>query len=72
MKTPDQSANDHTPAALAAAANNFRILIDRWHDPKTCGADTDNSGEYLAYYRDPETGSHGWMCCNCNCIVQTG
>lgn len=73
MNQPNQAAGDHNPQALAAAADNYRLLIDRWHDSKTCGADLDdNEGEYVAYYRDPESGSHGWMCCNCNCIVQTG
>jgi len=26
----------------------------------------------IAYYRDPISGSHGWMCCVCRSIVQTG
>lgn len=69
----DQSAGDHNPQALAAAASNSAQLIDRWHSPKICDADIDNyDGDNIAYFRDPESGSHGWMCIKCRHVVQTG
>jgi hypothetical protein len=63
-KQPDRTANDHTPEALAAAAHNWKLAKGSWCK---CKNQTD-----LAYYRDPKTGSHGWMCCKCLCVVQIG
>jgi hypothetical protein len=66
-------ANDNTPQALEAAAHNFRQLIDRWHSAKTCDANLDDyEGTNIAYFRDPNTGYHGWMCIKCRHVVQTG
>jgi hypothetical protein len=61
-------ANDDTPEALAAAANNYRLLKDDWCKCKDSGKTTQS----IAYYRSPLTGSHGWMCAKCLAIVQTG
>ena len=66
MSKPYKKANDDTPEALDAAAKNYQLLIDQW-----CKCDAQNLHE-IAYYRDPHTGSHGWMCCKCHGIVQTG
>jgi hypothetical protein len=64
----DQSANDDTEEALLAAANNYRLVKDQW-----CKCANQNTKAHqIAYYRSPITGSHGWMCCACHCIVQTG
>ena len=67
MKTNeiDRSANDDTEAALAAAAHNYQLVKDRWCLCKKVRVD-------IAYYRSPKTGDHGWMCCVCRGIVQTG
>lgn len=67
----DQSANDHTPAALAAAAQNHAKLVPYWHNKEACSADPDDF-DNLAYYRCPKTGEHGWMCAHCRAVVQTG
>jgi hypothetical protein len=64
----DQSANDDTPEALAAAAHNWTLLKPDWC--KCGGGNMDF--EHTAYYRDPKSGSHGWMCVQCHGIVQTG
>jgi hypothetical protein len=64
MKMPDKTANDDTPEALAAAAENFKLLRNGWCVHMT-QADP-------AYYRNPQSGAHGWMCCKCLGIVQTG
>jgi len=69
----DRSANDDTPEALAAAANNWRVLVKATvslhHADQWCGC---RKQDDIAYYRDPVSGSHGWLCCQCLCIVQTG
>ena len=59
-------ANDHTPEALAAAAHNWKLVIDDWC---TCPP-SDECNQ--VYYRSPRTGSHGWMCAKCRKITQTG
>lgn len=66
MSNVNRSANDDTPEALAAAAHNWTLLGPDWC--RCAGDNFDN----LAYYRDPKSGSHGWMCCRCLGIVQTG
>jgi hypothetical protein len=65
---PDLTATDYSPETLAAAAHNWRLLNPEWHDAASCNA---TDGE-ICYYRDPESGSHGWMCTECYGIVQTG
>jgi len=68
MKVVDRSANDDSPEALAAAALNWQLLANDWcHCKNFSPTDAD-----IAYYRDPESGCHGWMCCQCFGIVQTG
>lgn len=57
-------AGDHTPEALESAAHNFRLVRDAW-----CNCATE--GEQ-AYYNNPATGQHGWMCEKCHGITQTG
>jgi len=68
MRKPNRLAGDHTSEALSAAADNFALLIADWCE---CKPEPQPIIE-TAYYRDPETGTHGWMCCKCNCITQTG
>jgi hypothetical protein len=60
----DRLAGDHSELALEAAARNYRKVKDKWCE---CGNHDD-----IVYYRSPVTGSHGWMCAKCLCIVQTG
>ena len=64
---PDLTATDYSPETLAAAAHNWRLLNPEWHDAASCDA---TDGE-ICYYRDSESGSHGWMCTKCYGIVQT-
>ena len=59
-------ASDDTPQALEAANHNY-LLISR--DRNWCFCQPE--GEQV-YYRSARTGSHGWMCCNCRGITQTG
>jgi hypothetical protein len=61
---PDQQANDDSAEALARAAANYQMVIGEW-----CRCE-DKPG--IAYYRSPHGGEHGWMCCRCLRIVQTG
>jgi len=63
-----REANDYDEASLAAAAHNFDLLQPHWAHAKKCSSTDDN----IVYYRDPRTGSHGWMCGECHRIVQTG
>ena len=65
----DKSANDDTPEALAAAAENWKKLRGDWCD---CGNPDSIKFAHSAYYRDPKSGSHGWMCVACRGIIQTG
>jgi len=67
---PDKSANDDTPAALKAAAHNYDLLKDEWCQCR--GDEDDPMPSDIAYYRSPIYGTHGWMCCKCLRIVQTG
>jgi len=66
MSDIDYSANDDTPEALRSAANNWRKVKPDW-----CKCANQNM-ENIAYYRDPISGSHGWLCGVCHGIVQTG
>lgn len=61
------AANDDTPEALALAAENWKLLIGDW-----CYCKGSEGFENAAYYRDPKSGSHGWMCGHCKHIIQTG
>jgi len=60
----DYSACDDTKHALEAAHHNYELLVDEW-----CECDTQTD---LVYYRDRNSGSHGWMCGKCRHIIQTG
>ncbi len=62
----DQSAGDHSDEALVAAAKNYAQLKNHW-----CGCERRDDAGYEAYFRGP-TGSHGWMCVQCQGITQTG
>lgn len=61
---PLSMAGDHDQVALAAAAVNFKFLRDSWCQCKP-------EGEQV-YFRNPVTGTHGWMCSCCRCITQMG
>ena len=61
---PDPRAGDDSPEALKLAARNWNLLTGGW-----CYC----TGENLeAYYRNPRTGKHGWLCCGCGGITQLG
>lgn len=63
----DKTANDDTPEALRAAAHNYKLVRDEW-----CRCLENRQMTNVAYYRSPTTGDHGWLCCQCRGIVQTG
>jgi hypothetical protein len=56
------------PAALLAAQANYRTLAPGW-----CRGHADPREDCReAYFRDQASGFHGWMCCQCRKITQTG
>ena len=61
---PLSMAGDHDPMALAAAAANYRMLRDGWCQ---CQMEAE-----AVYFRNPATGTHGWMCSVCRSITQIG
>ena len=61
---PLSMAGDHDPIALAAAAVNYKLLRDCWCQ---CQPEGDT-----VYFRNPLTGTHGWMCFACRGITQMG
>jgi len=75
LSTPDIGANDSTPEELEKAYfNNTLVIGSEWcgcierKELESKGADFDDT----YYFRDRETGSHGWACLWCNKIVQAG
>ena len=58
-------ADDVSAAGLAAAQVNWERLDRRFC---LCGPST----RLTAYYRDLNSGRHGWMCRGCNCVTQVG
>ena len=60
----DRNANDDTEDHLKAAASNHQLVRNHW-----CKCLDQND---ICYFRSPRTGYHGWMCCRCHGVVQTG
>jgi len=75
LNTPDVGANDSTPEQLEKAYfNNTLVIGNEW-----CGCaerkelEKQEAGfDDTYYFRDRETGSHGWACLWCNKIIQSG
>ncbi len=66
----DRTANDNTAPALSAAKHNYKLLrAAHWCK---CGNGSEFALANAAYYRDPASGSHGWMCGMCKGIIQLG
>jgi len=63
---PLSMAGDDSACGLAAAHANDGIRKDAWC---RCRPQT---RKYAVYYRNITTGAHGWMCCKCRGITQTG
>ena len=59
-----EDANDSTKEELEKAAHNFKQLEDGWCN---CKYETPR-----AYFRNPNTGFHGWVCVVCKKTWQVG
>lgn len=63
-----RDANDSTPRELESARINHLLLRgDDW-----CHCSCDHSMPSEVYFRDPDSGYHGWMCRTCRRVTQTG
>jgi hypothetical protein len=62
-----RDAGDHSAEALELAAKNFVHVRNDWCECKAGGPE-----QQIAYYRSKASGAHGWACCKCLGIVQTG
>jgi hypothetical protein len=69
----DFDAGDHSPQALEAAARNFRLLHSGWCSCAEIDTETNPpTRRREAYWLNPRTGAHGWMCAACRRTTQTG
>ena len=59
-----RGAGDHSEQVLIWAAYNDKLCTHQWCK---CIDQSDS-----AYYRNAKTGNHGWACCHCHGVVQTG
>jgi hypothetical protein len=65
VKRLRRDAMDDSAEHLKAADHNYRLLRDEW-------CECNSALDHIVYYRSAKSGSHGWMCVDCNGIVQTG
>ncbi len=63
----NKAAGDHNEQALLAAAVNEMLVHPVW-----CKCQPDSMPDNMAYFRNPISGNHGWMCVTCQGILQTG
>lgn len=68
---PLQQANDGTPAELGCAFANWVLTNEAskgWCDCKM----ENNLPVTQAFWHNPDTSAHGWLCCKCHGITQLG
>jgi len=51
----------------SARINHLLLRDDEW-----CHCTHDHTIPNEVYFRDPDSGYHGWMCCTCRRVTQTG